>query len=91
MASMADATNSLADSLDKLQSTLGDKIEELAGDIDALASNDGDVAAAGVKDGDIVKLQYNINQMTKAAESGTSTWTKAENISKTIGKQILQA
>ncbi|MBU1026158.1 MAG: hypothetical protein KKA31_00340 [Candidatus Margulisbacteria bacterium] len=90
---MAQATNDLAGALDHLQNSLGKEIQELANDINQLADGGADVATDGiqVKDGDIVKLQYGINQMTKAAESGTSTWSKAQNISKQIGRQINQA
>jgi hypothetical protein len=89
--SFSQATQNLAGSLDKIQETLSDKIDKLATQINTLsaAGSGADVAGMdGVKDGDIVKMQYAINQMTKAAEAGASTYTKAENISKQVVRTL---
>ncbi|MBN3032703.1 MAG: hypothetical protein JW873_01265 [Candidatus Saganbacteria bacterium] len=84
-ASFAGATHDLANALDNIQTSLGHRIDELAANINTLASygSDADISdMQGVKDGAVVQLQYAINEMEKAAESGASTFTKAENISK---------
>jgi hypothetical protein len=88
------ATQNLASSLDKIQSSLSDSINDLATKINTLAdySSTGDVSDMnGVKDGDVVKLQYAINEMEKAAESGASTFTKAEGISKQVCRTLAGA
>jgi hypothetical protein len=88
------ATQELAKAVDNITDKLGDKITELADQINELtnSSNTEDVAnLEGVKDGDIIKLQYTINQMSKAAESGASTWAKGQNIEKQLSRQIMQA
>ncbi len=85
------ATNNLANSLDNIQSSLANKIDELAGKINTLASSGSDADVSdmnGVKDGDVVKLQYAINTMEKAAESGASTFTKAQSISKQVVRTL---
>jgi len=85
------ATENLAQSLDTLQDTLGDKIKKLAEDINTLSasSTQGDVSSVeGVKDGDVVRLQYQINTMEKAAETGASTFTKAQGISKQVVRTL---
>ena len=92
------ATQNLADSLDKIQGNLADQINNLANSIDELAGNSATSAADlaggatslpdGVTDGSVVVLQYKINNMEKAAEDGASTFTKAENISKEVFKNL---
>ncbi len=85
------ATENLAGSLDQIQDTLASKINDLANSINELSasSTQGDVASVeGVKDGDVVRLQYQINSMEKAAESGASTFTKAEGISKQVVRTL---
>ena len=89
----AQATQNLATSLDSIQSSLANKINDLATSIDTLTANTNtgtaDVSGLdGVKDGDVVKLQYAINTMEKAAESGASTFTKAEGISKQVVRTL---
>jgi hypothetical protein len=94
--SFAQATEQLADSLDNIQSSLASQINKLASDINTLAdssaSSTSDVAGGalpdGVKDGDVVRLQYKINAMEKAAESGAATFTKAEGISKQVVRTL---
>jgi len=90
--SFRDATDNLATALDNIQTSLGTRINDLATQIDTLAAADpnGDVASmSGVSDGSVVKLQFAINEMEKASESGTSTWKAAENIDKKL-MQTLQ-
>lgn len=89
---MGVATDMLGDSLDNIKGALGKKISELAMSIDKLANTQGagDVDKVSVKDGDIVKLQYSINEMSKASESGTSVWGKGQQISKKTTTQALQ-
>ena len=92
--SYAGAIDNLGNALDTVQTTLGDKIDELANNIDQLsaAAKNGDVqgASGNVTDGGIVKLQYVINKLTGAAEHGTSTFTKAEANSKRIQQMAIQ-
>jgi hypothetical protein len=91
MVDFGEATQNLATALDNVQTTLAGKIDELAGTINTLAANsaNGDVSdLQGVKDGDVVQLQYAINTMEKAAESGASTFTKAQNISKQVFRTL---
>ena len=90
--SFSAATEHLADALTGIQDSLSKEVENLAGKIDTLSASSGtsDVSGIdGVKDGDIVKLQYKISQMTKAAEAGASTYTKAEGISKAVVRQFV--
>jgi hypothetical protein len=94
MADYGVAVQGLADSLDGLQEKLGDEIKNLSDQIDTLANTtgQGDVGSIeGVTDGSIVELQYTINQMTKAAEAGASTFAKAEGVSKSVGRTLNQA
>lgn len=89
--SFSAATENLAGSLDSIQETLASKINDLANSINELSktSAEGDVANVdGVKDGDVVRLQYAINTMEKAAESGASTFTKAQGISKQVVRTL---
>jgi hypothetical protein len=85
--SFGQATDELGKALDNIQTSLANRIDTLAGQIDSLAatSSDADVAdMSGVSDGSVVKLQYAINEMEKASESGTSTWKEAENLDKKL-------
>lgn len=94
MSTYSGAVNDLGNALDKVQDTLGAKIDELASNIDSLsaAAKSGDVqgASGNVTDGGIVKLQYVINKLTGAAEHGTSTFTKAEANTKRIQQMAIQ-
>ncbi len=92
------ATENLASSLDAIQTSLGQQIDHLANDINELAtktSSDGDITSVKdlntVKDGDVVRLQYAINTMEKSAETGASTFTKAQGISKQVVRTLAGA
>lgn len=97
MVDFSQATQDLATSLDNLHDSIGTTIDNLSQSIDALASQGasgaGDVTGldSGISDGAVVKMQYAINEMQKAAESGASTFTKAEQISLKVHSQVQQA
>ncbi|MFC1540768.1 hypothetical protein ACFL4J_01880 [Candidatus Margulisiibacteriota bacterium] len=91
--SMSTATEHLGNSLNGLQDALGAKIDQLADSIDELAgaTEAGDVTSCGVSDGDIVKLQFDINEDQKASEAAVNVWGKAQQISKSTFKGAAQA